>query len=1103
MIESRPTARALAPEASVVIEACAGSGKTWLLVSRIVRLLLAGATPSQILAITFTRKAAQEMATRLREWLRALATVDDERAREFLRQREVPESEIEALLPRARSLFEQLLTHQPAITISTFHSWFLQILRRAPLDAGALGEVNLVEQTSSLVDEAWQLFASRVQRDPGSPAARGLERLFRDCGLSNTRQVLGNFLYRRAEWWAYTHGQADPIQYALDRIKADMRVGPDDDVAGQLYADATFCSELVEYARLLEQNVSKPGQENARSGRLLQACEGGAADERLRAACVVLLRKDGEPRQDSIRGARRLGANSGRFLELHTRLAERVQQARQNLIDQESYRYNEAAFHCAIALLEAYRRVKEERLVIDYGDIEWHAWRLVSVSEHAVYMQFKLDARYRHILLDEFQDTNPLQWLTLKSWLEAAVGADMRPTVFMVGDPKQSIYRFRRAEARLFGMAGAYLEEHFGAEKVPQHETRRCPQPVIDVVNRLFGTEPAFDGFAEHAVHYTGKPGRVEVLPLVKADPALEPQPTDAATLRNPLEAPLIDVEDSRRKREADLLVSKIREIRETWQVADMEGKAFRAAEYRDVMLLVRRRTHLAIYERALRIAQIPFVTSRYGGLLDTLEAKDIVALLEFLVSPFADLKLAHALRSPVFGCTDEDLKALAAAGGETWWERLCRVASGGASAALKRAHALLAHWLEHTDSAPVHDQLDRIYFEADVLDRYQQAVPEVMRGAVRANLQAFMQRALDTDSGRYPSLPRFLHELMDLREAPAQEAPDEGIIGDAGNAVRIYTIHGAKGLESPVVWLLDAASPPDSGRGYDALVDWPPADPAPCRFSLSTVKAELSAAQQATMEGENQLEEREELNLLYVAITRAKQAFILSGSEIRNRKPGLWYEKVRAATLAASGGTDDPAAPTVHGQDLAAGGMAGEERKPVEAARAWVDPRLNAPLPTGERRQAQTGAGLVYGVSFHSLMERLTGSVPTERAAVRRALGLTERAFAPMWEQAQRVLAAPALARFFDPSQHLRSLNEVPYITESGELRRIDRLVEFAGEVWVLDYKSGSPPADAALAKEYREQLVEYRSAMQPVFPHRTINAMLVFAEGTSVAVE
>jgi ATP-dependent helicase/nuclease subunit A len=1105
MTEDHLAARALMPEASVVIEACAGSGKTWMLVSRIVRLLLAGATPSQILAITFTRKAAQEMATRLREWLHELATGDDEKAREFLRHREVPENEIESALPRARSLFEQLLTHQPPITIATFHSWFLQILRRAPLDSGALGEVNLAEQTSALVDEAWQLFASRAQRDPGSPVARGLDRLFRDCGLSNTQRVLTSFLYRRAEWWTYTHGQADPVGYALSRIREGMRVAPEEDVAGRLYADPEFCRELAEYAQLLEQTAANSGQMNARFGRRLQGCEGGPAEENLLAACNVFLRReDWTPRRDTIRSAGRLGARRARFLELHERLAPRVQVARQDVIDQASYRYNEAALHCGVALLEDYQRVKKERLVIDYADIEWHAWKLVSVSDHAVYMQYKLDSRYRHILLDEFQDTNPLQWLTLKSWLEAAVGADMRPTVFMVGDPKQSIYRFRRAEARLFDRADAYLKEHFAAVKVPQHETRRCPQPVVDVVNRLFGSEPAFHVFETHAVHFKDKPGRVEVLPLVRADPALEPEPTEATALRNPLETPLIDVEDSRRRREAELLVTKIREIRGTWRIADMEGKRFRGAEYRDVMILVRRRTHLAIYERALRLAQIPFVTSRFGGLLDTLEAKDIVALLEFLVSPFADLKLAHALRSPVFGCSDEDLMALAAAGGRgsTWWERLQRITAEGGGPTLQRARALLARWLERTDSAPVHDQLDRIYFEADVLERYRQAVPEAMHGSVRANLQAFMQRALDTDSGRYPSLPRFLHELMDLREAPAEEAPDEGIVGDAGNAVRIYTIHGAKGLESPVVWLLDAAGAPDSGRGYDALVDWPPEAEKPSAFSLSTVKDELSAAQQVIMENEKPLAEREELNLLYVAMTRAQQAFIVSGSEIRNRKPSLWYEKVRTATL--SGAPDDPAAVAVHGDDLSAGAAELESRTSVETTSAAVDPRLNAPLPTGERRAALSGRGLTYGSDFHTLMEQLTGAAPPGREALQRALGLSDPEFALMWDQAQRLIASPSLARFFDSRQFKRAVNEVSYTTEAGDIFRIDRLVELDDAMWVLDYKTGEgETADPLLMEQYRAQVSAYRAAIGRAYPERRVKAAVVFTDGNVLTLE
>ena len=689
--------------------------------------------------------------------------------------------------------------------------------------------MSLLEQTSSLVDEAWQLFATSVQRERERPAARGLDVLFRDCGLDNTRRLLLRFLHRRADWWAYTRERKDAVAYALERMREDMTIAPDDDVIGSLLADGAVASEIAEYAMLLARNT-KTDQEYARQ------LSGESSDpaRRFETISSAVLTERGVPkaRKASDAQEKRLGADGeARFLELHARLGARLQNARGQLIDQASYRFNEAALHCGVALLDAYQRVKGERQVIDYADIEWHSWALVSVSDHAVYMHCKLDARYRHVLLDEFQDTNPLQWLTLECWLAAASAADSRPTVFMVGDPKQSIYRFRRADARLFGQAAGYLAREFGALRLTQDESRRCPRPLIEAVNRLFAAEPVFEGFEPHVAHYGDKRGRVEVLPLALGDPAAESEPATGLQLRDPLREPLADPEDRRREREAVMLVEKLGVIIGSWRVADEAKRgATRPAEYRDVMILVRRRTHLAIYERALRQAGIAFVTSRQGGLLDTLEAQDIVALLEFLVSPFADLKLAHALRSPVFGCADEDLIALAAAGDGTWWERLQRLAAGACSAALKRAHELLARWLERTDTAPVHDQLDRIYFEADLLRRYAQAMPAAMREAVGANLQAFMQRALDVDSGRYPSLPRFLHELMDLREAPVEEAPDEGIVGDAGNAVRIHTVHGAKGLEAPIVWLLDAAAGQDAGRGYDALVDWPPEARSPSR---------------------------------------------------------------------------------------------------------------------------------------------------------------------------------------------------------------------------------------------------------------------------------
>jgi ATP-dependent helicase/nuclease subunit A len=1094
--------RALDPAASAAVEACAGSGKTWLLVSRIVRLLLAGAEPSQILAITFTRKAAQEMAARLREWLYELATVPDEDARRLLGERGLAVEDAARLLPKARRLYEQLLTAQPPITIATFHAWFLQLLRRAPLDAGALGDAALVENTSALMDEAWELFASRLQREPDSPAARGLDRLFRGYGLVSTRRLLQRFLHYRADWWACTRGRKDPVEFALALMREDMPVAPDTDVIDPLLADAAFEMEIVEYAALLARNGNRDQQLAARL--VTSHADPARRFENVRSA---LLTGEGElrARKASPAQAGRLGVDGERrFLELHARLGDRVLEAAGRLTDQAAYRFNEAALLCGVALLEAYQRVKRERQVIDYGDIEWLAWDLVSESDHAIYMHCKLDARYRHVLLDEFQDTNPLQWLTLKSWLAAATAADARPTVFMVGDPKQSIYRFRRADARLFRQAAGYLEQEFGGARLSQEETRRCPPALVDVVNALFGAE-AFEGFERHVARFP-KRGRVEVLALARGEAVPEAGPAAGLALRDPLAAPLADEEDRRREREAEMLVEKLGAILGAWQIAaDRDGGGgTRRVEPRDIMILTRRRTHLAIYERKLRDAGIPYVTSRQGGLLDTLEAKDIVALLEFLVAPFADLKLAHALRSPVFGCSDEDLAAVAAETGRSWWERLQRAGAGG-SPALQRARALLAKWLERAGSLPVHDQLDRIYFEADVLRRYRAAVPRAMQDPVCANLQAFIQRALDTDSGRYPSLPRFLHELMDLAEAPIEEAPDEGIVGDAGNAVRIDTVHGAKGLEAPIIWLIDAAAPRDPGRGYDALVDWQPQDEAPRRFSLWPRKDERSSAQRKAASAEEQLAERENLNLLYVAMTRAQQALIVSGSQ-NQRQKGSWYEKVRAAVRAAEGapgGEDDMSTAVAHGDDLSgpqtAGGRTGARTEPAaEAPRP--DARLNVPLPTGARTALLARRAARYGTQFHSLMERLTGGAPGGRDAVLRELGLSEREFAPLWEQAQRVLAAPGLARFFDPAQFKRAANEVSYMIETGEVRRIDRLVEFDDEMWVLDYKTGDARSAGPLLDEYRAQVAEYCAAMRRLHARSQVKGAIVFADGEAV---
>jgi len=1094
---------ALDPARSVVVSACAGSGKTWLLVARIVRLLLAGVAPGEILAITFTRKAAQEMASRLRDWLQALASSNADVVRARLREFEVPEAEIDAAVPIAQGLYEQLLTAQPAITISTFHGWFLQLLRVAPLDAGALGSVTLTDRTSALRTQAWVRLGQECRREPQSAAALGLDTLFGLYGLENTRQLLLGFVHQRSEWWAHAGRGPDAVEGALARQAETLSVAIDADVRTQLLDDPKFVADLQTYARLLSAN----GKVDSGRGATIRA----ALDDPASAydlLCKAVFTSVGEPRKLRVTNGlvKALGSDAGSEIErLNAIVLERMQWASQALIDQASYRMNAAGLAAGVALLDHYQQVKRDRQVLDFADAEWQAYELLVLGEHALSMQLKLDSRYRHVLLDEFQDTNALQWLVLEAWLEAAAESDAAPTVFLVGDPKQAIYRFRRAEPRLFDVARGQLVERGQAATLEQDESRRSAQPVLDVVNHLFGTETLFAPFFRaHRAHYPKLPGRVEVLPVAPASPPVPAAVDIRSTLRDPLAEPVAVAENQRRVEEARLLAERLQEIVARWTVMDdPHGGAPRRVGYGDIMLLVRRRTYLQTYEHALRGAGIPFITSRQGGLLDTLEAADLIALMEFLIAPFDDLRLAHVLRSPVFSCVDADLAAIAQGEGASWWERLAGLARAGASPAVGRAHRLLAAWLARADTLPVHDQLDRIYFEGDVLQRYAAAVPAAMRASVAANLDAFIQRALEVDAGRYPSLPRFVGEMRDLRDAPDEEAPDEGSLGQAGNAVRILTVHGAKGLEAPIVWLLDTGASTPSDRGYGVLVDWPPGARAPLAFSLHTRKGELSTAQRCLAENEARHAARENLDLLYVAMTRARQALIVSASEAG--ASDSWYARLREAVQQAAGSrAADDTASVVHGLCLEAP-VSAFAREPQPHADPAIDPRLAQPIPTGQRRTDAQGLGVRYGSIFHAVMERLSDDRSADREAMRTQLGLDESDFALPWIQATKLLQTPALQPYFDPARYLRALNELPLVTPAGDLRRLDRVVEFEDAVWVLDYKTGDPDTvvGTALEAEYRAQVAAYCAALRRVFPDKTVRGMLVFADATRIEVQ
>ena len=1137
---------ALDPLHSVVVEACAGSGKTWLLVSRIVRLLLDGVKPGEILAITFTRKAAQEMQARLHEWLHLLAVQDDDSVRAFLRERALDVID-DAVLSRARGLYRDALLAQPAITINTFHGWFMQIIQRAPLNAGVPVGMQLLERTSALRDEAWQAFADSLRAVPDGETAQFMQWLFTAYGLYSTRVLLENFVHKRAEWWAYTQGQKDSVVWAVEQLRSELKVDLDADPVADACADAALQTAVQAFAQTLATGT----ETQCNNADKLQVAWGLAdAQQRFAALLLALYTQADEPR--SFKPTKKQNAET--FLLARDVLFDKLQAVRDALVELEALRMNQAALHCGAALLEHYQELKLRSQQMDFTDLEWQVCHMLNQSDCAEYMQYKLDSRYRHVLLDEFQDTNPLQWQILQSWFSAAAAVDSRPTVFVVGDPKQSIYRFRRADARLFGEVRGFLQREFGAHHLTQNETRRNAPAVLDALNGVFSEHPdGFVDFEEHIAHHQTLSGHVEVLPLA----ALPLSPAgggeglhEEIRLRNPLITPHAEQQSGAREVEAEQFSARIADIIANWSVQD-DG-VVRRAEYRDIMVLVRKRTHLRVYEHALRARHIPFLTSRRGGLLDTLEAEDIQALLTFLITPFADLELVQALRSPLFACCDEDLMQLAetppltlplsgesdsfggatgspsldettdmttsyltnpakdagkvigyshstklskgdsqAAGydkggageGLRWWARLKQVVeNGAASAELQRAHRLLQSWLQLADKLPVHDLLDRIYFEGDLLHRYAAALPGELHETVRANLLAFMEIALNVDAGRYPSLPRFLAELHELRAAE-NESPDEGKVGEIGNALRIYTVHEAKGLEAPIVWLLDANDTQQKGDSYSILLDWQPNAPRPAHFSLFSDKRGRGAKRSPYFDADEAYAQREEMNLLYVAMTRAKQALLVSGNG--EMEETSWYGRIAQVVAERSN-------PLI----VESGSVVPVQKKIF----LKMDAALLRPLPTGQYAPRPT-AEQRRGTWLHALLQHLTENSPSpqagerlgERGVLQQRLSIPSAEIDSVWQQAHYLLALPHLQRYFDPQHYLRAHNEMPYVNARGELKRIDRLVEFHNEVWVLDYKTGAN-ADPA---PHRAQLAEYRSAMQTIYANKPVRCGLLFASG------
>jgi ATP-dependent helicase/nuclease subunit A len=1128
-------------DVNLTVRAAAGTGKTWLLTSRLITLLMQGVPPGSILAITFTRKAAAEIHQRVSQRLLAMVVADE---RELTHQLETLGLKANTNnLRQARSLFEALLCAEHELRATTFHAFCQDILRRFSLEAEVPPGFELLESTAELEHQAWQALEREATIHPGSDVAQALEILLNDCGgVNNTRQALNEFLRHRSDWWAYTESERDPITYAEGRLRQTL--GTDNALKHDAFSDTeSLVKALARYSELLSRTSSKV---STRLAELQRGCDANDDGDALRMlALEILFTNQGRRRQLRVSSAMvaALGeASANELLALHGTLAAHLEHWREQRRRVATLRTTCAWYRCGQRLLEHYQQLKARQEIVDFADLEWKTYCLLNRSQHAEWVQYKLDQRIDHLMIDEFQDTNPTQWRLLLPLLTemASIGVPRRRSVFIVGDNKQSIYGFRRADPGLFNVAQDWLIAHMQAAATTQDKSWRSSAAIIDFINLIYsdnhGTgdsqqEFVLQNFRRHQAHHQERWGRVELLPLIR-------RPTASAArfegLRDPLSQPRPVLEDQRYRAEGELIATHIHRL--IGQPIDDDG--VRPLEYGDIIILLRDRTHAPAYEAALRHAGIPYIGAGRGTFMQSLEVQDLIHLLRCLIAPYDDLALASALRSPIFGCSNNDLVLLAQSRvTRPWRQHLAEVADElPTEHPLTRARRLFERWSAVADRIPTHDLLDKIYAEGNVCARYASAAPPHLRNRVQINLRRLLELALEVDGGRYPSLSRFVARVPLLADEERHTLADT--TSSARGYVRLMTIHAAKGLEKPVVFLVDAMRDyRRRGTGMRALVNWPVEAARPQHFQLLSRRSQVDAVSAARLKAQDDAVRREEANLLYVALTRAKHALYISACEPHRTTPRGWYgfleNRVRCA--AKSSARPITGLTLCDGEHEQGNGIILERgARPVlpTAARTGaplsppeIDSRLAQPLPAPSR------SALIYpshladnddfeadglpiastetssrtrGVAIHRMLELLTSDIDRPTAETK-AKGefttlLPATRLASCWREACAVVDDPALQPLFDPTHYRQAYNELPILYRRGDSHvfgMIDRLIQRDGELVLIDYKTHarmSTQRIERLANNFARQLRAYVTGVRRLWPGVRIRALLLF---------
>ncbi|MEO6582521.1 MAG: double-strand break repair helicase AddA [Sphingomicrobium sp.] len=1118
-------ARASDPRIHAALSASAGSGKTQVLSARVLRLLLSGVRPEHILCLTFTKAGAAEMAnrinTRLATWVRMR---DQDLRTDLINLGEVNDP---PTMQRARRLFAKILDAPGGLRIQTIHSFAQALLAAFPAEAG--------------ISPGFQPLEGRAEQELARTTLAAL--------LADAESLGNQALIADVQCLSLRLGEKDAVAYLMqcaragdaltglgapeaieDKLRQAMGLpeGAVDDFLAEHCADDRFDCDLLN--AIAGANRSWGGVTGTKAADAVEqwlSLDPAGRSATLSDLALVVFTGTGSLRKvmpGQLKANADYDAHAARLAEMIGDLIA-IQRGAALAADMA------AGLRAGQAFAVAYTQAKRSAGVADFDDLIRWARQLLEQPGMGEWVRYKLDRRTDHILVDESQDTNRDQWDIIKAlageyFSGSSEAAGRNRTLFMVGDFKQAIFGFQGTDPNEFKRARDWVRDHSAALREAEVESDdgerlalefrdlsidasfRSAPALLEAVDAVIG-EIGFGAMGlpdlpnPHRAHFDRRPGMVE---LWKPFAITADEDSDEGA----------DGEEGwlgeRDRLYADALANQVRRWLDEAPILASTQRPLGAG---DVLILVRRRTELAaLIVARLFAAKVPVAGIDRLHLSKPFAVRDLLAAVAFAVQPLDDLNLANLLVSPLIGLSQEQLFDLAHDRKKFPLWRVLRQRAGD-QPHLTQTHEELGALLRMADYTTPARFLETIL--SGPLDGRRKLYRRLGM-ASRDPIDELLASAMEFERNDTPSLDRFLAwfgrgdvEVQRDPSAPAQ-------------AVRVMTVHGAKGLEAPFVIIADATADPARIGGVARAMN----------MVIAGVETPVLRPRKAervypfylliAMDQERDLQEH--MRLLYVGMTRAIERLVIAGVEPNGQlAENSWHSQVERGLLSLGAQPEEDAAwgqairyrgkvsapaprlrpprvavAPVEVPDWARRAAPTESRPPRPLAPSAVaEDREAAPAPSAEQRAAAR-----RGTVIHQLFERLPGVRPEQRrpAALRwleHSAGIIEPAEREaLADLVGSILDDPRFADVFGPN----SLAEAPIAATLADGRviagTVDRLLVEDRQISVIDFKTGRAPAgDDQIPVYHRAQMAAYAEALGVIFPGRAIRSALLYTTG------